>query len=270
MFQFFFKKNFCDGWDNLFMLIVTNLFSIALGLGGAFLFAISLATHQIVSVLVLMACTGVLMIPIFAWGANARKIADFNTPTYATFFRTITVVWKAAFLFGALFSLLLVVVSIGIRYYLQLFASGRLFGLLFAALLFWFLFICLLALQWFIPFYFLQEENTFIKCLKKSFIIFFDNPGFTFVLFLHNVLLLAVSVMLFFFVPGTSGIVLAQTNALRLRLYKYDWLEEMEAKEPGFSASRDKRAEVPWNELLAEDKEMLGPRGLKSFIFPWK
>jgi len=47
-------------------------------------------------------------------------------------------------------------------------------------------------------------------------------------------------------------------------------LEKKEAQEPGFSQSRDKRADVPWDELLAEDKEMLGPRGLKSLLFPWK
>ena len=26
---------------------------------------------------------------------------------------------------------------------------------------------------------------------------------------------------------------------------------------------------VPWDELLAEEKNILGPRSLRSFFFPW-
>ena len=270
MLKFFFKKNFCDGWDNLFSIILSNVFTIALGFGA--ITVMWVASH--ISLLALFAttilCTGIFMIPVFAQGANARKIADYNSPSFGLFFRSLLVVWKPAFAFGALFSLLFILVTLGIRYYMGMFGSGNMLGLLLAALLFWFMLICLLALQWFLPFYFLQEENNFAKCVKKSFIIFFDNPAFSFAVFLYNIVLFVLSTMLFFFLPGTMGISLSLTNALRLRLYKYDWLEKMEEAEPGFSQNRDKRADVPWDELLAEDKEMLGPRGLKSLLFPWK
>ena len=33
---------------------------------------------------------------------------------------------------------------------------------------------------------------------------------------------------------------------------------------------RDRRNDVPWDELIADDKESLGPRNWKSFVFPWK
>ena len=71
-------------------------------------------------------------------------------------------------------------------------------------------------------------------------------------------------------IPGLNGILLSSTNALRLRLYKYDWIEKMSENDPDFEKNRDKRNEVPWDELLAEDKESLGPRKLSSFLFPWK
>ena len=69
-----------------------------------------------------------------------------------------------------------------------------------------------------------------------------------------------------FIAPGVNGITLAAMNATRLRLYKYDWLDE----HPGYINDRDKRANVPWDELIAQDKETLGPRKISSFLFPWK
>ncbi len=269
MLGFFFKKNLCDGWDNLFALIVSNTLSLVLGFASFFGILAAWAYSPLAAVLAGILCSGIFMIPVFAWGANARKAADFNTPTFATWFRTMKVVWKTALCFGVLLALFCIVPLYCMYFYLHQTQLG-LFALLLAAVVFWMLLVSFISLQWFIPLYFLQEENTFKKCLKKSFIIFFDNPAFSAVMFVYNIGLFVISCMLFFFVPGTSGITLSCTNALRLRLYKYDWLEKMEEKDPGFSQNRDRRAEVPWEELLAEDKEMLGPRKLSSFLFPWK
>ena len=263
MLAFFFKKNICDGWDNLFTIIISNVFSLVLGAASVFAVTFVAARNQVLAVLVLLACSGIVMVPVFAWGANARKIADFNTPSFAIFFGTMRAVWKPALAFGALFALLFVAAFFGIQFYLSL---GGMMGLLVAAFVFWFLAVCVIALQWFIPFYFLQEDNSFVKCLKKSFIVFFDNPAFSLVIFAYHLALAALSVVLFFFVPGASGITLSATNALRLRLYKYDWLEA----HPEAAESRRRRAAIPWNELLAADMEALGPRKLSSFLFPWK
>lgn len=266
MLKFFFQKNFCDGWDNIFSLLIPNAISIILGIGTYLAVGAVARVNVMISLLVLIVCCGVIMISIFAWGGNAKKIADFDAPSLANYFKSFPHVLVRGFLFGALIGTLVVVSSIAIPYYLRMFKSGNLLGLLFVALLFWFLLVCAIALQWFLPLAFLQEGNTFRKCLKKSFIIFFDNPGFSFVMGLYNLILLVVSLFLFFIMPGTSGITLSQMNALRLRLYKYDWLEE----NPDIAADKDKRCEVPWDKLIAEDKETLGPRNLQSFIFPWK
>ena len=108
-------------------------------------------------------------------------------------------------------------------------------------------------------------HNDFKKCLKKSFIIFFDNAGFSVFMLLYNTVLLAMSVFLFFLLPSAAGITLALTNALRLRLYKYDWLEN----HPELKTRKEQK-NIPWDELLQNDKDMVGHRSFKSFIFPWK
>ena len=63
---------------------------------------------------------------------------------------------------------------------------------------------------------------------------------------------------------GMTGVIFTNVNALRICLYKYDWLEV----NPGISL--EQRKNVPWEDLIAKDRKTLGPRTLKGFIFPWK
>ena len=83
---------------------------------------------------------------------------------------------------------------------------------------------------------------------------------------LHNLVLCVLTILTFGLIPGLNGITLSCTNACRLRLYKYDWFEE----HPEYLEDKEKRASVPWDELIADDKESLGQRKLSSFLCPWK
>lgn len=266
MIKFFLKKNFCDVWDNLFSLILMNLIPLAVTVASYFCIRHAAAVNAVLSYAVTALSFGILMAVLFAWGANARKLADFGAATWGLFFTSLKKCFFPGFFFGLLIFLLAVFVAVAVPFYLNLFASGNMAGILFVALIAWFVLISLCAFQWFVPLYFLQEQNTFAKCVKKSFIIFFDNAGFSFFMLLHNAVLLALTVLTFGLIPGLNGITLSNTNALRLRLYKYDYLEEHQE----YMDSRDKRREIPWDELLAEDKESLGSRKLSSFLFPWK
>ncbi len=201
-----------------------------------------------------------LSVALFAFGNNAARIADFKSASLKEYFAEFPKVWKDGVLFALIVAVLFLLGFFGIPFYMGM---QSLFGLFLAALVFWFLLVCAMALQWFIPIRSLLKDN-FRKCLKKSFIIFFDNPGFSLFMFIYSIILLALSIFLFFMMPGFAGILLAHTNGLRLRLYKYDWLEE----NPDLSAKE--RKHVPWGELIAEDQDTLGPRSFKSFIFPWK
>lgn len=271
MFKFFLKKNFADGWDNLFFLILCNVITIALVAGSGFAIFQAGKIGALASSLAFVLACGIISIALFAWGADAAKIADFRAATFSEFFRAIKHVLGIGFAFGALFAIFLLIVRFGISYYFSSYLKdGNKVSLLFTAVLAWFVIVCVIALQWFLPLYYLQDSNGFSKCLKKSFIIFFDNAGFSVGIFFYNIFLFAVSVLTIGLIPGLNGITLSCMNALRLRLYKYDWIEKMTESDPDFINNRDKRNEVPWDELLADDKESLGPRKLSSFLFPWK
>jgi len=100
-----------------------------------------------------------------------------------------------------------------------------------------------------------------IVSVKKSFIIFADNTGFSITMFVLLLAQAALSVILAFLLPGPGGILLFVDEALRLRLLKYDWLEE----HPG-----ENRKKIPWEALLIDERERTGSRTLRNFIFPWK
>lgn len=260
MIGFFIKKNFFDGWDNLLSLVFPNLLIFAFVVGGYFLADVALNLSLLVSILVLGIFWCGTSIAIFAFGSCAAEIANFKSVTFKDWLKNFPSVWKDGLIFGLITGILATLGAITIPFYLQM--EGMI-GLFLAALVFWFLFVCVLAFQWVLPIRSLMN-NDLKKCIKKSFIIFFDNPGFSLFMFLYTIFLVVLSIAFFMIAPSFCGIVLAHTNGLRLRLYKYDWLESHP------DASPAEKKHIPWKELVAEDRENVGPRTLKNFIFPWK
>jgi hypothetical protein len=141
---------------------------------------------------------------------------------------------------------------------------NSLLGLALASVIFWFLVITGLSIQWFIPLR-ARMHDKFFKCLKKCYIVFFDNAFFSIGVFIYTLFLYVLSILFVFLIPSFSGVLLALNNALRLRMYKYDWMEQHPELTP-----KEARKNIPWEELIAEDRDTVGPRNLKSFIFPWK
>jgi hypothetical protein len=133
-------------------------------------------------------------------------------------------------------------------------------GLFFAAVIFWTFIAGLLALQFFLPVYF-RLDRKIPKALKKCFLICFDNPLFCVFSLLHNAVLLILSALLAFLLPGPAGALLYLDQALRLRLLKYDWLE---------ANPQAPRGKIPWDLILVEEREKTGSRSLRNLIFPWK
>ena len=265
MIGFYLKKNFCDGWDNIFFLIVPNIIAtlyaaLAFFLLGAIFnldtpFALSLSC---LAFIVLMALGMVL---VMANTENAVAIANFRMPSLGAYFKQIPKVFFDAIRYGALLGTLMVVAFIGVPVY---FSAGGILGFALCFALIAFEAIFALALQWFIPLRALLGKP-FGQTIKKCFVVFFDNAGFSVFVFFFNLFLLALSFMIFCLVPGPAGVVLSGINALRLRLYKYDWLDvHPENKTPKL------RKKIPWEALLKEDRDNLGPRGFKSFFMPWK
>ena len=92
-----------------------------------------------------------------------------------------------------------------------------------------------------------------------------DNTGFSIIMALYHLLLIVLSVLPIGFFPSITGLSISKHNAFRLRMYKYDYLEE----HPELKTPKERR-NIPWEELIFDDREALGPRKFRSFIFPWK
>ena len=54
---------------------------------------------------------------------------------------------------------------------------------------------------------------------------------------------------------------LASHDAVKLIMLKYDYLEE----NPDVD-----RKHLPWEDILFDEKEKVGPRTFRNMIFPWK
>lgn len=271
MFKFFFKKNFVDIWENLFYVILINFFKVVVS-AGTFV-CVSYAFSylplderfiNIVSFVLILITSFVVCVMIFAGGENAVKVADFKAASYVEFFRQIPKVLKDSFYGAVLFTIVYVVGKVSLPYYLNFWIeTENIFFLILAAVIFWLLFMSVLAFQWLLPVRSIMHNN-FLKCVKKCYLLLIDNFGFTFALFLVNILNLALTVVTFGLVPGFNGIEITVVNALRLRLYKYDWIEV----NPGMTKAE--RKDVPWDELLMRDKETLGPHPFKAIFKPWR
>ncbi len=260
MIGFFIKKAFFDGWDNLLQIMLLNVIMLGVGFGGFYL-AGATAFFIPLSLLIVAAAAsleGALLLTVSSMMARVADYKSFNAKDFFAAFRSNLL---HGFLFALVIAIAITVCVVAIPYYLSL-VSILGFGL--AVLMFWVAVAFALSMQWFLPIR-SQLEPKFGKALKKCLIIFFDNPGFSLFMFLYSLVLGALSLVLVFLLPGFGGIVLAQNEAFRLRLYKYDWLESHPELDP-----LKARKEVPWGELLADDEETVGTRSFRSFIFPWK
>ena len=209
MFFFIIKKNFCDGWDNLLSVIVANLVFLFTGIGLVMLNAVA-SGNSLLALAAFVFSAVVLSIEAFAYSDTAAHIANFDGVRFLDFFKAIPGVLKDGALFGLLNSAVFLISSFSIKYY---FGIQTLFGFALGCALVWIDFFYLLAIQWFIPIRGLMHNN-FMKCLKKCFIILFDNTGFTLAYSLYNLILLVLSVVCIGFFPSMSGILIGNTNAL--------------------------------------------------------
>ncbi|GHV93778.1 hypothetical protein AGMMS50293_00980 [Spirochaetia bacterium] len=260
MIGFLIKKTFFDLWDNMFRIALVNLgfiasLTIPVFLPGLF------QENQLLFLVIL--AVGILWCSVYLAAAalSIKSVSDYGSFGFADFYKNLKAGWPAGLAVGFAFLLLLAMAQIIIPFYLSM---NSMIGLLLAAVIFWTLVIGLLSFQFFFPVR-ARLDVKLSKVAKKCLLIFFDNAGFSIFSLLHNIVILAVSVLLAFLFPGPGGILLYLDEALRLRLLKYDWLEAN--PEPGIPPRRRK---IPWDAILIEEREKTGTRTFKNFIFPWK
>jgi uncharacterized membrane protein YesL len=256
MIGFFIKKSFFDGWDHLFSLILLNLgFLAVVFLGYVLPGSLGASGWPVLALRLLSLAAGSVWMSACVFAL--KGVSDFGSLHFSDIKASLKDGLAPGLQVGAFVVIGYLVVSVGLPFYMNL---GGILGTLAAGIVFWCAVILILALQYYIPLR-ARLGGGLRKNLRKSFLLFFDNPGFSLFLFLYGVLTLVLSLFLAFLIPGLSGLALAQDGALRLRLYKYDWLE---------AHPEAKRRDIPWDELLEEDRELVGKRTLKGMFFPWK
>ena len=259
MIGFLLKKTFFDLWDNMFRIVLLNLGFIASLAVPVFLPGLLPIPALSLAVLAL----GILWCSVYLAAASlsVKALSDYGSFGFADFFTNLKAVWPAGMVMGIAVFLLFAMARVIIPFYL---AMNSMIGLLLAAVIFWTLALAAVSFQFFFAIR-ARLDTKLSKVFKKCFIIFFDNPGFSIFCLLHNVVIIAISTLLAFLLPGPAGILLFLDEALRLRLFKYDWLEA----NPESGAS-SRRVKIPWDAILIDEREKTGTRSLRSFIFPWK
>ena len=271
MIRLFLRKTFYDIWDCFLYSLAFNFAVTMLGGAGALAMGhLSSTLAQVAAGAAFFLAGGALLT---AFSLLYGQVSDYRSFSFKDTIAALKESLPTGLRLSALLFLLLLLAAFSVPFY---FSMMTLPGILLGCLLLWLILVCLAALQWFLPVYYRLNKG-FRACLRKSFILFFDNAGFSLFLLAFSLLLLAVSLVLGFLFPGWTAVLIAQQGALRLRMFKYDWMEEEEKKaaEAGEDVAvglrpRGRKPRVPWDELLADEDENVGHRTLKSFFMPWK
>jgi hypothetical protein len=256
MFGFLIKKAFFDMWDNLFRVVLMNLGYIACASGIIFLPGLLIGSTPL-SLAVLFLCIVILFVYTGGVSRVARDIVDYGTPGFGDFWVSVKQTALSSTIFAAI-----VAVHIFILSYVFPFYGGlkSIVGPLALAFVFWVSLLWALSCFYFFP---VQSRlNTDIrKVVRKMLLLFFDNTLFTLGLVLGSLLVLVVSGFTAFLIPGVASVLVWLNVALKIRLYKYDYIEQH---------PEANRRKIPWDALLIDDRERVGKRTLRGMIFPWK
>lgn len=256
MILFLIKKSFFNVWDNLSRVVLVNLgFVVCLFL---MLFPAFVFGRSVISVIIFL-FPGFVCLHLYlgAVGLFFKELSDSAVASVKLIKRGFRISWKKSLVLGLLDCAVLLAIVVGLPFY---FSLNNILGFAGGILLFWAGMCWVMAAQFFFPLQ-LSMSGSLRTTIKKAFLITLDNPFFTFFVLVFSIFLFILSVIFAFIAPGIGSIFMLQLNALRLRLYKYDWLEEN---------PDSPRNKIPWKELLVEEDERLGSRSFKGTIFPWR
>lgn len=256
MIFFLIKKAFFDMWDNMITVFLVNLGFVLVAAGAIYLpYLLSFSTPLMVAGM----AVGVVLFNLYTGAASfiARDVADYSSGGIKEFLSYLKETWKASVGLAVITVVQILVLVVAMPFYLQI---GGLLGMAAVSLIFWISVIWWLASQYYFGVR-ARLDTGFRKILKKSFILLFDNTGFTIFLGIGTIVTFAISAFTAFLLPGITSILIWHQDAIKLRLLKYDYLEKH---------SEANRREVPWDALLIDEKDRVGQRSLRGMIFPWK
>ena len=257
MIGFLIKKGFFDLWDNLLFVVLMNIgFVVPLAL--VYASAVAVDYSMVLSIIIMV--IAVLIFSLYSLGVSAVTFgySRYKKGGFAAFKEAFRFHIGHAFLHFGICIVIGFTIMFGIPFY---FSMGNYFGLIMGMILFWIIVAIVMALQYFFPLCFHMEADSPLKTLKKCFLVVSDNFGATMFLLLRTVFDLVLTILTASLIPGLGGICLSRMDTVRLLMKKYDFLE---------ANPEATRKDVNWEDLLYEERQLVGPRSLKSMIFPWK
>jgi uncharacterized membrane protein YesL len=257
MFGFAIKKAFFDLWDHLYFALAVNLVFTVVTLGSVSL-AILLAPMLSMGVLFLVPVP-FLLASLLGGIATfwAKDIVVEGQAKFGSFVAHLKSSWKPSLAFGLAWLILAAGIGVGVPFYT---AVNSTIGFAFGVVMAWLAFFAA-GMGLFYPGLNAQVEPQIRKLVKKSFLVFVANPLTSFWMILVLLVSVVLTVVTAGFFPGILGISIWLQVCFKFVLAKYDWLEA----NPEANAKK-----VPWATIVAEDMEKVGPRSLRSLIFPWK
>jgi hypothetical protein len=255
MFLFLIKKTFFDFWDNLGAILIINL-----GYFAILAFTLYVPSHfpplHILSLFIYFIKFSLFFLYTGAVNRLIKQYADFSRASFSDFMPHLKSSWLSSFLFSSFVLGIFLIVMAGFNY-LKL-VTGYMAALGFGVL-FWIIVICFMSLPYFFPFD-ARSNGNFVTCLKKAILMFIDNVLFSLGLLVGALIIFVISAFFGFIIPGIGMLLLWYNAAVRLRLAKYDYLEQN---------PNTKCCNIPWKEILQDDMQRLNSRTLKRLIFPW-
>ena len=256
MILFQIKKAFFDMWDNMLAVFMLN-FGYVLVVGGALYLPYLLSFNTILSYFGI--AFGILAFNFYTGAASmiARDISDYTTLSFKMFFGYFKEVWKSSLAISVITIIQAFILLIAFPFYFQM---GGFLGIAAMSVIFWVSVVWWISSQYFFPIR-ARLDKDIKKILKKSFMIFFDNTVFSLVLGVGTIATVVISGFTAFLLPGLTSVLIWHQVGFKLRLMKYDYLEENPEAD---------RKKIPWDALLIDDKDRVGHRTLRGMIFPWK
>lgn len=253
----FFIKSFFDGWDNLISLVILNLgylFVILSFYGAVELFQVTTVGAIVV---LLIALTFNSFYSALVTYQTARYVKGYKEG-FKYFIGGVKIFYKHALLHLLITIIITSIIIFVIPFYLS---YGSTFTFILAVLIFWVVLLALLSLLYYYPLAVAMSQDSPLKTFKKSLLIVADNIWFTLFFALYQVVLFVMTIFFATIMPGVGGLQLSKNVAVTLLMLKYDYLE---------LNPTTKKNEIPWEELLFDEREKVGNRSFRSIIFPWK
>lgn len=272
MFGFLVKKSFFDLWDSMIYIFLMNVLTLVLFFGGVAVLSFLPPTVGVFLIVALGIGTSIL---VGAVSYLCGELAFGRRPGFREIGTFFGLSWKPSLLYSGIMGVIMMFIFIGYPFYLNM----GIVGVVILSLMFWFILITLLSLQFYFPLG-KQLRNPPLKILRKSYIILLDNTLTAILMGVVSLIplaglwfiptfgtsglwgiLLSLCGLFFLFFPGIGGLLLFQQNGLKLIMKKYDYME---------THPEVTKKELDWDELLQEERETLGHRTLKNLLFPWK